>query len=158
MDMKLLVVCLLFMAVGAGCVFVDPAPGVQGVEVEFQGNVTVNGSMFLMDGVVTSTGNIESEGVFENVSVTLYRENGRPLCTRDMGPLQKDGGRRNVTLRWSATPRYVIIDSADIWQSKHGRAEFYKITDGGIETSETANSRGKLPVDATNRSETACNE
>lgn len=98
-------------------------------------------------------------GVFENVTVTLYRTHGVPLCTRDVGSIQKDGGRRNVSISWPTIPRYGIIDSADIWQSKMGMAEYYNITgDGRFVRGGTVNSRDGLPVDATEKSKKPCNE
>ena len=156
-----LIGCLVFFAVGAGCFFIDTAPSAQSASVRFSGNGSVNDSGFQMAGVVFTHGDLHTAepGEFTDVTVTLYQADGTPLCTRDVGSLPKDEGSQDVSLRWPTIPRHVIIDSADIWQSEYGSAEYFNATEDGMFVSAAiVKSRDGFPVDATNKSETPCNE
>ena len=157
----LLLTCLVVLTAGAGCFFLDPAPGAQEAAVVLDVEVEVNGSEFRMTGAVRTVGHLRTDqpGTFDNVAVTLYRADGTPLCTRDVGSLQKDGGRQNLSIRWRTIPRHVIIDADDIWESDYGTATYYNITeDGELGYGGLAKSRDDFPVDATNKSEATCNE
>ena len=145
----------------SGCFFLDPAPGTQEASVALDVEVDVNGSEFRMTGAVRTVGDLRTDqpGTFDNVTVTLYRADGTPLCTRDVGSLRKDGGRQNLSIRWRTIPRQVIIDADDIWESNHGSATYYNISKGGeFGFGGLAKSRDGFPVDATNKSEATCNK
>ena len=149
------------MTAMAGCFFLDPAPGTQEASVALDVEVDVNGSEFRMTGAVRTVGDLRTDqpGTFDNVTVTLYRADGTPLCTRYVGSLRKDGGRQNLSIHWRTIPRHVIIDADDIWESNHGSATYYNISKGGeFGFGGLAKSRDGFPVDATNKSQTPCNE
>ena len=157
----LLLTAVIAMTAVAGCFFIDPAPGAQEAAVVLDVEVEVNGSEFRMTGAVRTVGHLRTDqpGTFDNVAVTLYRADGTPLCTRYVGSLRKDGGRQNLSIRWRTIPRHVIIDADDIWESNHGTATYYNISeDGELGYGGLAKSRDGFPVDATNKSEATCNE
>lgn len=156
-----MLICIL-MSVGAGCVFVDPAPSTQQrVKVEFTGDMEVNDTRFSLNGVIRTSGHDrdESAGTIENVTVTLYEADGNPLCTHRVGSVPLNGSRKPISMRWPALPKYIIIDANDIWESNVGAVTYYTVSDdGNVGIGGTVKSRSGFPVDTTNKSETPCNE
>ena len=160
MNRNVLVICLLLMSVGAGCFFVDTPPSARELSLYFDGSVGVNNSTLQMQGAVEIDvgGGPGQSRVFENVTVTLYQGDGTPLCTQYVGSIPEDEGGRNVSISWPTLPKYVILDSKDFWQEPSSAATYYEIEDGEFGTGGIAGSRDEFPVDATNKSETTCNE
>jgi len=160
MDRIGLVVCLLLVSVGAGCVFVDTPPGARELRLDFDGSGGVTNATLQIQGAVEIQflGGPGQSRVFENVTVTLYQVDSTPMCTRHVGSISEDG-ERNVSISWPTSPRYVILDSTDFWQAPSSSADYYNVTeDGEFFAAGLVKSRDRFPVDATNKSEMACNE
>lgn len=108
----MLVVILVLLI--AGCSY----PTGSGVEVTFYGSMNASEATFTVDGSLQSEGGISDLNAFQNVTLYLYAEDGTRLAFRELGDLEANAGRLDVSVSvpLSTPPTYVIFDSPDFWR------------------------------------------
>ncbi|WP_436932719.1 hypothetical protein [Halosimplex halobium] len=115
--------------------------------VGITGNITATGEGFYLNGTVEHTG--MTDPTFEDVSVYLYTANGSVIRSEYLGTMDETG--LEVRLRASQIPKYVIVDSPDIWADSGIGAYYYEYVEdsqapNGIYAERGAGSREEFPV------------
>ncbi|MFD1512603.1 hypothetical protein [Halomarina rubra] len=111
-------------------------------QVGFSGRFSVENG-FEMTGVVTNDKIQSNPPTYRNVTVLLYDEQGRLYQSERVGTVEY---RTNVTVTSGTVPKYVVIDSPDLWNDSTIVVDYYEREDSGLFRQRLATSRANLPV------------
>lgn len=152
---KICACILLLSTIIAGC---STVPKGEEVEVVYIGSINASGDSFQMNGYLSSGGGVAEQERFRTVTVQLYAENGDLLCEREIGSLQADAGRLNVSVAANVVPQYVLITSPDFWDEQVEVNYFQRKPNGESYDREDVTSESELPVSAASSDGGACSK
>lgn len=128
----------------AGCSY----PTGSGVEVTFYGSMNASEGTFTVDGSLQSEGGISDLDAFQNVTLSLYAEDGTRLASRELGDLEANAGRLDVSVSvpLSTPPTYVIFESPDFWRGDASVVYYERSGTDGQYVPREVGARTELPV------------
>lgn len=150
------IVVLLLVGTTAGCMYVPNDPD-EPVAVVFHGNLNTSSSGFHMDGYVYTNGPEPDKLVIEDLYICLYDESQSLIEAHPVGDIDATSGNVSVALTSEAIPKYVVLESGDIWSNNfrthghllnderyitydiHSESERFWDYDGGYLDETTAN-------------------
>jgi len=148
-----LIFTLFILVVLSGCATL---PQGEGIDVVFIGDINVSESSFHMDRHLSSGGGIPDRKEFRNVRIELYSENGEILYSSEVGDLQADQGRLNVSIISDQIPEYIVIRSPEFWNEQVMVAYFQRSSDSRDYSGKDIYSKSELPISLAQRNRTAC--
>lgn len=133
------VLCVVLLA---GCSY---APRGDTVHVNYYGSIN-SSSEFHMEGHLASEGGSPEQDVFKDVTLQLYSAEGDLVASDQLGDLQADHGRLNVSITEETIPKYVVFVSPDFWREPMSVPYFTRQDEEYV--LHEATSKDELPVTA----------
>lgn len=141
MKARLMLLAVLTLTL-SGC-FIEPG---QGTTIDFDGNMSAENGTFRMSGEVELGSGNPTQDSYEDIQLELYDTDGTLLAKRHLGTLRNLSQGLPVNISTRSVPKYVILDSPNIWSGQTGVSYFVKANDSTYYHVRGTNRRSDLPV------------